>query len=218
MNKSELDSLRKNTLEIWVSVGKSIGLSQERALQIANRELDSALEAAAEEPGGLLHDSPLGTMWAEDTEPNNEHDSHFLRVIDACSENYEREGVTMDDITWFWDLSTVERFIEIRSINIIRMALFFHFIENGGSFNSAEEAMAYSGKIVQKYVPSFDMCHPSLFTNDPSHPLPYELISLVSTWYLAEVAKYGLSGLEKVIGKSKSANEEARRLLQAGEL
>jgi hypothetical protein len=216
MNQQDVKAYQKKTLEIWMAVGAAIGQSSLRTSEIANQLLERAVEEAVKLPGGISHDSPLGTMWVKEKSPRDEIDSHYLKLIQTCSVNYEREGVTADDVMWFWDLSTIEREVEIQSINFIRMAVFYHYIENGGSFTNFDEAAAYSAKIVEKYVPSFDRCLPSVFKDNPSHPLPWELISTVSKWYLAGLAKYGLNGIEEITGRSGSANEEARRLVKSG--
>jgi hypothetical protein len=218
MKEAQLKTLKKLTLESWIAVGESLGLSSSQATDIASRELDGALKDADAEIGGMLSDSPLGTKWVKGKDPSDKTEEHFMKVIQACSVNYDAENVRAENIMWFWDLSTVERFIEIRSINVVRMALFFHGIENGGSFGSIEEATAYSAGIVHKFTPSFDMCHPSFYKQEKGHPLPYELISEVSSWYLTELAKSGFKGLEKIVGKSSTVNEEARRLRKLGKI
>ena len=119
MKEAQLKTLKKLTLESWIAVGESLGLSSSQANDIASRELDGAIKDADAEVGGMLSDSPLGTKWVKGKDPSDKTEEHFMKVIEACSVNYDAENVRAENIMWFWDLSTVERFIEIRSINVV---------------------------------------------------------------------------------------------------
>ena len=212
MKESQLPSLRNLTVASWSEVGTVLGLPSDYAAQFANQEFDGALEAAMGDIGGAFHDSPLGTMWMKDKEPKTQEETKYINLIESCAEIFQKESIAAEEVIWFWDLSTIERFIEINSQNIVRNAIFMHLLQAGPSANSVEEAAAAAAMLVQRYTPSFDMCHPSFHSDDPSHPLPYEMISSVSTWYLHELATKGLGSLSKIPGKSQSVNAEARRL------
>ena len=212
MKESQLAALRNRTLESWGAVGIALGLPSDYAVQFANQEFDGALDAANGDIGGAFHDSPLGTMWMKDKEPRTEEEVQYINLIESCAEIFQKEKIAAEEVIWFWDLSTIERFIEICSQNVVRNAIFMHLLQVGPSANSIEEAGAAAAILVQKLTPSFDMCHPSSHSDDPNHPLPYEMISSVSTWYLHELATKGLGSLSKIAGKSQSVNAEARRL------
>ena len=218
MKEAQLKTLKQLTLESWIAVGESLGISGGLAIDTATKVWNEAIEDADKEPGGMLFDSPVGTKWVKGKDASDNIEQHFMRVIEACSARYEAENVRAENIMWFWDLSNVEKLVEQRSINIFRMGMFLYGIENGGSFDSLEDAGAYSAAIMEKHTPSFALCLPSTYREDINHPLPCELISEVSTWYLKELAKNGLSGSGKILGKSSTVNEEARRLRKLGKI
>jgi hypothetical protein len=212
MKESQLAALRNRTVASWGAVGIALRLPSDYAVQFANQEFDGALEAAKGDIGGAFHDSPLGTMWMKDKEPRTKEEVQYIGLIESCAEIFQKESIAAEEVIWFWDLSTIERFIEINSQNVVRNAIFIHLLQVGPSANSLEEAGAAAGILVQRFTPSFDMCHPSFHSDDPNHPLPYEMISSVSTWYLHELATRGLGSLSNISGKSQSVNAEARRL------
>jgi hypothetical protein len=218
MRQADLDQLIKTAQVTWTEVATSLGMSKEAANQLAKRELNGVLEDAAGDRGGVLFDEPLGTKWVKGKDPSNADEKAIMATIQACSVNFEREKVGLEDVMWLWDLSHVERFIEIRSVNVIRYAIFVHLLQTGGSFDSIEQGAEKVGLLVQKYAPSYDMCHPSYYKQDPCHPLPYELSYVVNNWYLQTLAKKGLDGLAEMAGSSDCVNAEARRLRKAGKI
>jgi hypothetical protein len=218
MRQADLDQLIAMAQKTWTEIAISLGLSDEVAGQLVKRELNGVLEDAAGDRGGVLFDEPLGTKWVKGKEPSNSDEKAIMATIQACSVNFEREKVGLEDVMWLWDLSHVERFVEIRTVNIIRYAIFVYLLENGGSFDSFEQGAEKVGVLVHKYTPSFDMCHPSYYKQDPCHPLPYELSYVVNNWYLQTLAAKGLDGLSEMAGASDCVNAEARRLRKAGKI
>lgn len=218
MRQADLDQITQMAQKTWLEVATSLGLSAEVAGQLLKRELSGVLEDAAGDRGGVFFDEPLGTKWVKGKTPSNADEKAIMATIQACSVNYEREKVGLEDVMWLWDLSHVERFIEIRTVNIIRYAIFVHLLETGGSFESFEQGAKEVGILVQKYTPSYEMCHPSFYKPDPCHPLPYELSYSVNNWYLQTLVKNGLQGLSEMAGASDCVNAEARRLRKAGKI
>lgn len=215
MRQADLDQITQMAEKTWLEVATSLGLSAEVADQLVKRELSGVLEDAAGDRGGVFFDEPLGTKWVKGKTPSNADEKAIMATIQSCSVNYEREKVGLEDVMWLWDLSHVERFVEIRTINIIRYAIFVHLVQSGATFNSTEEAAGKSAALVQKYTPSYEMCHPSYYKPDPCHPLPYELSYAVNNWYLKTLAEKGIEELAEMGGESDCVNAEARRLRKA---
>jgi len=218
MRQEDLDQLTRMARESWTEVAIALGLTAARAEEVVSRELNGALEDAAGDMGGIFFDEPIGTKWVKGKAPSNEDEQKIMSTIQSCSVNFERENVGLEDVMWLWDLSHFERFIEIRTVNIIRFAIYLNLIETGGSFKSVNDAMKKSAILVQKYTPSYDMCHPSYYKPDPCHPLPYELSYVVNNWYLKTLAEKGLEKLSEMAGSSDCVNAEARRLRKEGKI
>ena len=224
MNKKKVQELEDLALGSWIEMGEALGMTAELANKHARGELEQANKDASEEQGGLLFDSPIGTKWVKNKDGSDADESKYLNIIQACSQNYEKEHVGIEDVMWFWDLSNLERAIEFRTINIPRYAAYYYFLKNGhtfqpsGSYDSVEDAIRQAGKLVQKYAPSFELCHPSFYTGGPHSALPSELIFKVNDWYIKGVSSNGFDGLPGLIGNSGSINEEARRQLKLGAL
>ena len=212
MKESQLSALRNRTTKTWYEVGIRLGMDSETALEIAHSEFESALEAASEDLGGAFNSSPLGTKWLEDKEPADEVEAQLLSLIEECSVNFEKEHIYAEEVSSFWNLSTLERFLEIQSINVVRFGVYMHYRNAIALYDNFDKAQVAAGELVDTLTPGFDMCHPNFHALSPHHPLPYEMISAVSTWYLHELAEKGLNNLQEILGESSSVNQEARRL------
>jgi len=212
MRQVDLDQITQMAQKTWLEVATSLGLPAQVAQDLVSRELNGVLEDAAGDRGGLFFDEPVGTKWVKGKTPSNDDEQAIMRTIESCSVNFEREKVGLEDVMWLWDLSHVERFVEIRTVNIVRYAIFVHLIQSGAPSKSADEAARKSAALVQKYTPSYEMCHPSYYKPDPCHPLPYELSYAVNNWYLQTLAEKGLEKVSEMAGSSDCVNAEARRL------
>lgn len=212
MKEFQLDAVRYRTTRAWFELGKRLGMGSETAIETAYSEFESALEAASEDLGGAFHTSPMGTKWLENKKPADEVEAKLLSLIEACSVNFEKENIHSKEVVSFWNLSTLERFIEIQSINIVRFGVYMNFRNAITLYDNFDKAQVAAGELVEKLTPGFDMCHPDYHALSPHHPLPYEMISAVSNWYVNEVEDKGLNNLPAILGESSTVNQEARRL------
>ncbi len=87
------------------------------------------------------------------------------------------EGVTDDDIRWYWNRNDLERRVEENMHQSIMYARFWQFVEDEG--RTPEEAAV----LVRKFFPYYGDPNDTRITTGDDRPLPVELMRREDDWF-----------------------------------
>ena len=217
MKKSQVTVLIGKAYRVMVEFGETLGMNQEEAETVAKKELNAAIDYA-ERDMGLYFDSPMGTMYLNRNSPVSEEEKVTFELLRGAATLWASQNVRDDDVLWLWDLSMIERAIELKMVNVLRYACYLNYLKNH-VHASLEDGQKNAGAEVARVCPSFDLLHPKYFVNTRCAPLPYELIYVVINWYMAHFKSLGgFEGISELVGQDDCLNGIARDALAAGSM
>ncbi|HUU96064.1 MAG TPA: hypothetical protein VM487_10015 [Phycisphaerae bacterium] len=121
-----------------------------------------------------------------------------------------KDGVTDEDIRWWWNMDGLERCMMCVSDENSRMALFMSSKQEAGL--TAQEA----GAKVNRYLPLYgDMSRPTDPQGD-DRPLPFELKDRINKWRMKKMGDP--EGLSRQLDSVSSFNALVRKEIRAGNL
>ena len=121
-----------------------------------------------------------------------------------------RDGVTDEDIRWWWGLHDLERRVLLKVDDIMRMNAFNRFRQSG---LCAEDATARLGRTFPIFGDPDDTRHGS----GDDRPLPYELKDRINTW-AARQQGADPEELDREVAAASSMNALVRREIRRGRL
>ena len=114
-----------------------------------------------------------------------------------------KEGVTDEDIRWWWNMPDLERRLMLKDDDLSRMAAFMHQVEQG---TITEEAAVE----VKKFHPMYGDPSDTGKSSGDDRPLPYELKDRINR-YIEMRVKQGADSYKADLEASSSFNALVRR-------
>lgn len=127
-----------------------------------------------------------------------------------------KEGVTDEDIKWWWNIHDYERRMMLKVDEMNRMALFINELQNSES-DSKEKASEEASKKVRKFHPMYGDSDDTTHTKGDDRPLPYELKDRINIYIEKKVQK-DPDKYKKEIENSSTFNSLIRREIKAGNI
>lgn len=124
-------------------------------------------------------------------------------------ERRKKEGVTDEDIRWFWNLHSLERHMMLQVDEFHKTALFIAERQEG---KSAEEAAV----VVRKFHPLFGDTNDTTHTSGDDRPLPEELKDRINKYI--EKRASNPDKYKKEMEQSSTFNALIRKEIKAGKL
>jgi len=121
-----------------------------------------------------------------------------------------KEGVTNEDIRWWWNMPDLERRLMLKDDDNSRMAAFIHHLEQG---TSKEEAAVE----VKKFNPMYGDPNDTGKSSGDDRPLPYELKDRINR-YIEMRVKQGADSYKAELEATSSFNALVRLEMSNGKL
>ena len=180
---------------------------------LAEKMFDEAkddLFTAAHEAGGALFSEASGSMWLSGESSGSKPSGDTSKYLTAVRGYLATQGVTDEDLAWFWDLQVIERFILNSEQNVIRTALFVLAMQSK-NWNSKEEMDVEAADIVKRIAPAFS----SITVEQTKNPqigdlLPMELYGRVMPWFTSQMKTAGVAGLIELTEEFENMNHWIR--------
>jgi len=122
-----------------------------------------------------------------------------------------KEGVTDDDIRWWWNMHDLERRMILKMDEIHKLALFVKLVDVDGL--PEEEA---AGRVYKRH-PLFGDPRDETYAAGGDRPLPYELKERINE-YVARAVEEDPEAFDREMEESSSFNALVRRKIEEGEL
>lgn len=157
-----------------------MGLDEKQAKQIAKALLDDCIKKSKE---AGFYDLPMnfGDIVVGLDNLNNSKHSGFLDFMKESLSYIKSEGVTDDDIRWWWNMSEVERIMAREIDAISRRETFMHFLEEG--LDPPDAAL----KMKNMFPTYGDDPDGDPQLKGEHRPLPYELKKRVGEWIIKKM-------------------------------
>jgi len=143
-----------------------------------------------------------------------DRDEVFAEKIRSYLEKNKTEGITEEDVKWWWNISAVERYILMLQDQINFLAFYNKFQEEGLS----EDAIISTAR---KWVPIYGdpdnkgYAEQGLIGDD--RKIPHELRYRINIYIMGEQSD-NLEKFKLEIGKSSTFNALVRRKIRTGEI
>ena len=195
------NQVEKKLERLYTKMFEGQDISSAEARGIVRQMLRESKEEAKRE-GTLNLPRNLGDMLLQKEATDEQYKSKLARL--------RREGVTDEDIRWWWNMHELERKMIQKTDHRFRMALWLRFREEG--LSETEAAMK-----VAKSFPIFG--HPDRTTlfADEDRALPYELRNRVNI-YIRRRALTGREKFGKEMAEASSVNSLIRKAIREGHM
>lgn len=193
--------LEKQILETYTISFISMGYKEDDAKKLSKDLLDNCIKESKQE-GTYNLPINIGYKLLE-KEKTDEKTKQSFKVK-------REDGVTSEDILWWWGLNDIERRIMVAIDDVNKLSSFSQLREDGYDQNEA-------GKLVRK---SFVICGDP---NDEEHakgedrPLPYELKDRINI-YIEKRGKDNLDKFKKEVEEYSSFNAFLRKKIKDKEI
>lgn len=182
------------------------------AIKMAKDMLNQAIERAKKE-GTYSLPNNFGSIILKEEKTEDSFVEKFAETIRKTLPIKRVDGVTDNDIKWWWNLNEVERNMILAVDEMARLALLAYEIQNSTEINAA--------KIVWKFHPVYTYgvqkdAVPS-WVKEEDLPLPIELKERVVT-YSEKRSNDNLEKYKKDMETSSTFNALIRREIKAGNL
>ena len=121
-----------------------------------------------------------------------------------------REGVTDDDIRWWWNMPDLERRMMIKDDDATRLALFIHNRQQGSNPEQAAD-------VVKKFHPIYGDPSDTSKSQGDDRPLPYELKDRINI-YVQKRFQQEAEAFKEELERSSSFNALVRREIRNGNI
>ncbi len=178
------------------------------------KELVEESISSSKEAGTYLLPSNMGEIILGKAYAKDEKTYLFYKEIKETLPLKYREGVTDDDIKWWWNINDVERYIlEKKDIESRFLMIVEHVYEYAGEI-SEEKAIEEGINQVRKYHPIYSAYLKPMSKEDP---IPIELKDRVNI-YIEKRSKGNIDEYKREIEESSSFNDLIRREIKNGKL
>ena len=200
--KSSYSPEEQQILELYTQIHIAMGIAPNKAKSMCKDMLEKCIEEAKRE-GSYYLPQNLGDIILDKAESDTPIVNKLADKIKEDLPKKRAEGVTDEDIKWWWNLNDIERrmMIAIDEINILMD--FTNTRERG--LNKKE-----AGKKVRKYHPIYGNSEDTTYTKGDNRPLPYELKDRINI-YIEKRAKSDSEQYKKEIEESSTFNALVRK-------
>ncbi|MBD3286984.1 hypothetical protein GF359_10055 [candidate division WOR-3 bacterium] len=197
------DALEMKLAERYVPIFQEMmGMNQKQARKSFRQLYEKAKKDAEKEKTTDLPVN-LGDLLLQ----REVNDKKVKKVLDKK----RKEGVTDDDIKWWWNMSDIARRLMVKVDEVFIYTLYLKFTKEEGL--SPEEA----NRKVRMNRPIFGNPDDARFARGKDRPLPDELRNRVNAFFIAEAAK-DPEGFKKAAKACSSFNAFVRKQIKAGNL
>ncbi len=210
-NFSKYKSEENELINIYTQGYTSQGMSEEDAKKAAEDLLDRAIEQSKK--AGTYNNLPkiMGDIILGVTKTDDELVKKYAESICKEIPTKRKEGVTDEDISLWWNLCDIERWVTVEYDNELHMACMINYMQNNNL--SMDEAMDR----LRKYYPLYGDPEDTSNTKGDDRPLPFELKDRVNT-YMSKRTVMDLSKYKKEVEQSTTFNALVRKEIKAGNL
>jgi len=212
-NFSKYNDVEKALLDQYTQM-MSVTMGAE-AMENVEDMLNQAIEESKAE-GTYNLPQNLGDIIFGKTEADNETIKKIAESIRQKLPRKKEEGVTENDVCWWWNLNDIERRMMLKQDEISRMALFIHELQNSTE-SSKEKAAEKAADEVRKFHPTYGDPDDTTHTKGDDRPLPYELKDRINI-YIEKRAQSDSEKYKKEIEQSNTFNALVRKGIRAGNI
>jgi hypothetical protein len=207
-NRPNVKNFVKRLSDLYVGLYINTGMSKAQAEEIVRGLLQMAVQETIDADTynlpSNLGDVVLGNAMAE-----SEKIESFAEGIRQKIPYLKSEGVTEEDIRYYWNLNELERRMATLEDNSMRIGVFAEARKNG---KTVEQASAEVRKVFPMYGNPDDKNQPK----GEDRPFPYELKDLINKYIKRR--SLDISSYKNDIEKSSSLNALIRKEIKAGNL
>lgn len=188
------------------------------ANKMANDMFEVAMQKSKQE-GTIRFPTNLGDIILGDADTNDPEIKSFVAHVRNNLPIKKEEGVTDNDIKWFFNLDDIERRMMEEFSNMSRMALYMKTLDEN-SHLSHDEASNLAAAKVRKYHPYYGNPKDESYskktgTGINDRPLPYELRDRINEYISSIVDE---DSFNKEIQESSTFNALVRKKIREGRL
>lgn len=203
-------------LTLYTQIKKeSLGFNDSEARKMAQEMLDCAI-SSSKEAGTYDLPSNFGDIIVNNTKTNDPFITKLAEEIRIKMSILKMDGVTDEDIRFWWNLSDVERFLVKEDDNRSKMLNFIINIKNS-SEPSKELAAEKAAKKVKKLFPVYEDTSDQVEPQDDNRPLPIELKNRINN-YIEKRLRIDSEKYREELFISTSCNAFFRKEIKAGRI
>lgn len=214
-SKQDTNSPKKSDINIKSELEKecipifemAMGMSRSEAKKTFNDMFNQIVEESKKE--GTIN---LPENYGDELLAKENSDEKIKKML----VKRRKEGVTDEDIKWWWNIHDYERRIMLKVDELNRTALFINELQNSEA-DSKEKASEEAAKKVRKFHPMYGDPEDTTHTKGNDRPLPYELKDRINI-YIEKRAKNDPEKYKKEIENSSTFNSLIRREIKAGNI
>jgi hypothetical protein len=187
------------------------GMSEEEAEKAAEDLLDRAIEQSKKV--GTYNSLPknMGDIILGNTKDDDEMVNKYTESIRQEIPIKRKEGVTDKDISLWWNLCDIERWVALELDNETHMSCILSYVQDNSL--SMDEAI----NRLRKYYPLYGDPEDTSNTKGDDRPLPFELKDRVNT-YMRKRTSADLNKYKEEVEKSSTFNALVRKEIKTGNL
>lgn len=172
----------KQAIPEFAEVAMLWGIDAGVAMQIGEKMANDALNTTNAYLEGMEDDTNLAALYFSGTEPRTTYSRVWLAIMQKYQAHREADGVTDEDMLWYWSMPLLEREFILQMSNAYRMG-FFTMYSQSRVWNSQEELFEVMPIEVNKATAWYSIIGPEeLDVNDPNRPFPLELYKRIETY------------------------------------
>ncbi len=213
LNVSKYNDVEKALLDQYSQMMSMTGMSSSEANKNVEDMLDQAIKESKEE-GTYYLPQNLGDIILGDAESDNSTINKIAESIMQKLPKKKAEGVTDEDIRWWWNLNDIERRIMLKQDDIANGALFISELQKSNE-SSKEKAAQKAAEKVRKYHPIYGDSDDITPATGADRPLPYELKDRINI-YIEKRARENPEKFKNEIEQSSTFNALIRKEIKAG--
>lgn len=202
---NKYNKVEQKILEHYSEMIDTMGIQQ--AKKMVKGMLDQAIEESKNE--GMYNLPPMSGDALLKKEKTDKEASQML-------EKRRREGVTDEDVRWWWNMNDIERRMMLKIDELHRTALFIEEMQN--STVTAEEGAADKASArVRKFHPMYGDSKDETHTKGDDRPLPFELKDRINI-YIENRSKTDPEQYKEDLEQSTTFNALVRKEIKAGNI
>ena len=209
-NFSKYNDIEKALLDQYTQM-MSVTMGAEAKKNVEDM-LNQAIEESKAE-GTYNLPQNLGDIIVGKAETDNETIKKIAESVHQKLSRKKGEGVTEDDVRWWWNLNDIERRMLLKQDEISRMTLFIHELQNSTE-STKEKSADKAAAQVRKFHPAYGDPDDTTHTKGDDRPLPYELKDRINI-YIEKRAQSDHDEYKKEIEQSSTFNALVRKEIRA---
>lgn len=195
-------SIEEKLKEIYVPMFQSgMGMSRAEAENTFTDMYDKVQKESMEDGTSELPDNH-GDILLENEATDEETRTMLSRK--------RQDGMTDEDVRWWWNIHDYERRIMLEVDNLTRLAMFIDCEKKGMSHDD-------SAAKVRKHHPMYGNSDDTSNTTGDDRPLPYELKDRINI-YIENKSRDNSKEFKKIIEESSTYNALVRNEIKAGNI